>query len=395
MEKENQKTVVMIGAFPPSRLGLSEYVYNLATQAVNHPNIKVIVLADKIEGEPDQCQLESNIEIVRCWEYNKISTIPTLYKKLKKIKPDLVWWNLIFTSFANKKVPAFLSLFGPMMSRYFISNTIVTLHQIIEAMDSKDSFVKIGLLERIFFNIATRIILQANLVYVLMENYAEIIRKKYNAKNIRRMPHGFFPFKKEFAQLDKPKPRIMIFGKFGTYKKVERAVEIFEKLKPEFYNLELFVAGTDNPSCKGYMNSMKEKYHDNQGIIFPGYIAEEDLERVFSEAAIMMFPYTSSTGSSGVAHLCCSYGVPIVSTYIEDIEQLSKQEGFKLELAKDDETMLNLLREYLTNFEKRGKLVEYNKNVAREKSFSNIFRKYLEENGIEATQHKEKIKKAA
>ena len=152
VDKVNQKTVVMVGAFPPSRLGLSEYVYNLATQAVDHPHIKVIVLADIIEGEPERSQLASNIEIVRCWEYNKISTIPTLYRKLKKIKPDLVWWNLIFTSFANKKIPAFLSLFGPMMSRYFISNTIVTLHQIIEAMDSKDSFVKIGLLERIFFN---------------------------------------------------------------------------------------------------------------------------------------------------------------------------------------------------------------------------------------------------
>jgi glycosyltransferase involved in cell wall biosynthesis len=143
-----------------------------------------------------------------------------------------------------------------------------------------------------------------------MQKYVDVLNKKYHAKNVKLIPHGTFEILEEPDYNIPLEPfKIMTFGKFGTYKKVENMIKAVEILR-EFsaLNIEIVIAGTDNPNTPGYLESVKQTYNHVEGLTFTGYVAETDVPKLFKESAVVVFPYTSTTGSSGVLHQAGSYG---------------------------------------------------------------------------------------
>ena len=95
----------------------------------------------------------------------------------------------------------------------------------------------------------------------------------------------------------------MAFGKWGTYKTVDMLLTAYRKLLARGYDdVELVIAGTDSPNSKGYLAGIQQSCQDVPNVIFTGYVAEEDVEPLFTSSAVVVFPYTSTTGSSGVLH---------------------------------------------------------------------------------------------
>jgi glycosyltransferase involved in cell wall biosynthesis len=65
-----------------------------------------------------------------------------------------------------------------------------------------------------------------------------------------------------------------------------------------------------------------------EGIRFTGYVEEQDVPKIFSEAAVVIFPYTSTTGSSGVLHQAGDYGKACVLPNLGDFAELITEEGY-------------------------------------------------------------------
>jgi hypothetical protein len=100
----------------------------------------------------------------------------------------------------------------------------------------------------------------------------------------------------------------MAFGKFGTYKKVEiliDAVEIIRISSDEA--IEIVIAGTDSHNTSGYLQQVKEKYADVPGIYSPVTLRKIKSQLFLTKVRWWYFPYTFTTGSSGVLHQA-SYG---------------------------------------------------------------------------------------
>jgi glycosyltransferase involved in cell wall biosynthesis len=91
------------------------------------------------------------------------------------------------------------------------------------------------------------------------------------------------------------------------------------------------IAGCDHPITPGYMQSVAEKYGDNPQIEFAGYVAEEDLPQFFGSMSVLLMPYSSSTGSSGVAHQAAEYGLPIVCADIPDFREMAEDEDLAVD----------------------------------------------------------------
>ena len=70
---------------------------------------------------------------------------------------------------------------------------------------------------------------------------------------------------------------------------------------------------------------------DNPRIEFTGYVAEEDIPELFRTASVLVLPYSSATGASGVAHLACEFGVPIISAGIDDFREMARDEGLAID----------------------------------------------------------------
>ena len=196
-------------------------------------------------------------------------------------------------------------------------------------------------------------------------------------------PHGSFETAAEppsFALPEGPL-QIMTFGKFGTYKRVETLVEAFDLLQRQKQAdaLELVIAGTNSPNAPSYLESIAERYATVPNVRYTGYIAEEDVSRVFGAATAVVFPYTSTTGSSGVLHQAGDYGKAVVLPKIGDLAELIAEEGYTGEFFEpnDPQSLADALARIIDQPERRLEMGQQNYLAARGLPLEDVVDWYL------------------
>lgn len=82
-----------------------------------------------------------------------------------------------------------------------------------------------------------------------------------------------------------------------------------------------------------------------------GIFPEEDVPHLFQEAAVVVFPYNSTTGSSGVLHQAGSYGNVAVLPNLGDFAELIQEEGYVAQFFNPDdvEQLANAIEHYLAD----------------------------------------------
>ena len=258
-----------------------------------------------------------------------------LIKAVHDCKPDVVWSNLVYSTFGTPEYPvaAFAGLCAPAVTRAMGYFTHVTLHHIVEHVDFADAGVKRERLYRIGSALATRMLLNATSVSVLLSGYRRTLAKKYSVDNVLLGTHGIFgrcPTPPDFSRRGNPDQRLLAIGHWGTYKRLETLMEAFPTVLRRVPTARLVIAGSNHHTRPGYWESVREKYGPDPRIEFRGYVQEADLPELFSTASILVLPYDSATGSSGPAHQACEYGLPIVSADIADFRDMAADEDMAI-----------------------------------------------------------------
>ncbi len=382
--------LALVTAFPPSKVTLNEYGYHLAKQFSQNEEVEELILVTDRTAENKQIDFDHpncEITIKDSWSFNSYKNIFSIYKTLNETKPDAIIFNLQFMKFGDKKIPAALGLFLPLIFKLKGIPTIVLLHNILEQVDlGQAGFTENKLLQKLFNTIGTlltKVLLQADVVALTIGKYVDVIKEKYRVSNVIQIPHGSFetPPAPSFDLPAGPK-KIMTFGKFGTYKKVEILIEAVEKLRSKTdQELEIVIAGTDSPNTPGYLDAMKEKYQHVRNLTFTGYVAEEDVPKIFGESAMVVFPYTSTTGSSGVLHQAGSYGKAVVMPNLGDLALLVEEEGYMGEFFRPGnvESLVNSLERIIENDLYRRRIGEVNYEAACSLPMEKVAELYLDE----------------
>jgi glycosyltransferase involved in cell wall biosynthesis len=370
--------ICLVSAFPPSQQALNEYGYHVAHELRQMPGLSLTILADDLSSPQPELP---DFSVIRCWSFNSLQNPWRLLRAVRCVQPDAVWFNLGFASFGDKPLPAFLGIALPAISRASGFDTHVTLHQLIETVDLKDAGVSSPLLYKVGGFVATRVLLCANSVSVLLPAYRNILREKYKRGAVYVRRHGTLwgrPEYPDFSKRGNPVHRVLAFGKWGTYKRLELMVEAFEMVCKRMPNVELLIGGTDHPKAQGYLKSVEEKcLHDK--IKFIGYIPEKDIPELFQSASVAAMPYTSSAGSSGVAHLACAYGVPIVAADIADCRQLVDEEGLAINFYQPGNagSLAEALLALLEDRARQKEMALQNVAAALRMSMPEIIRQYV------------------
>lgn len=381
--------LAIVTAYPPSKVTLNEYAYHLVKHFRQKESItELILLTDKTEGEKDINFTEAGckITIKECWSFNSYANIVSVTKAINKTNPDAVLFNLQFMKFGDKKIAAALGLMLPLVCKLKSIPNIVLLHNILEEVDlGTAGFTSNKFMQKIYGFIGstlTRLILQADVVALTIEKYVDVLEKKYNAKNVKLIPHGTFEIPEEPNYMVPTNPmQIMTFGKFGTYKKVEGMIEAVEMVrKSTGLNLEVVIAGTDNPNVLGYLAKVEEDCKHIPQLRFTGYVEEHEVPTIFNESTVVVFPYTSTTGSSGVLHQAGSYGKAVVMPDLGDLAHLVKDEGYQGEFFDPTsvESMALAIEKIVTNEAYRIELGKANYKAATALPMSKIADIYLE-----------------
>ena len=329
--------LAIVTSYPPSKVTLNEYAYHLVKAFRQQQEITELVLLTDIvpKGQGDSFLAQGcKVTLKPCWTFNSYKNIYTVTQAIRETKPDAVLYNLQFMKFGDRKVPAALGLLLPGITKMMGIPTIVLLHNIMEAVDlDVAGFTQNRMMKAIYNHIGrllTMFILMADRVAVTMPKYVDLLEEAYGVDHVIHIPHGTFAIAKEPSYSLPTGPlQVMAFGKFGTYKKVEEMIEAVELIREETnQSIEIVIAGTDNPNVKGYLASIAEQYKHVSNLRFTGYVPEEDVERIFAESAVTVFPYTSTTGSSGVLHQAGSFGKAVIMPNIGDLAMLVADEGY-------------------------------------------------------------------
>ena len=387
--------ICLVTAFPPSGRQLNEYGFHLARQLQRNPLVRLTILGDVLgdyawatdqDGKPimaeDQREL-AGFDVVRCWESNRLSAPLRLAKCVRALKPDVVWFNLVYSTFATQAHPlaAFAGLCTPALMRAMGYYTHVTLHHILEHVDFAGAGVKQERLFRVGSDLATRVLLQANSVTVLLPGYRRTLTKKYAARNVLLGTHGTFaarPMPPDFSLRGNPHQRILAIGHWGTYKRLETLMEAFPAVVRRVPTARLVIAGANHHTKPGYWESIREKYGDPR-IEFRGYVAEEEVPDLFRTSSIVVLPYDSATGSSGPAHQACEYGVPIVSADIGDFRDMAADEDMAVCFYRtgDPVDLSAQLIGLLESVQDQRRAAEQNYAAAIRMTMPNVVRHYL------------------
>lgn len=382
--------IAVVTSFPPSKITLNEYAFHLVKSLSDHEKISEIVLLTDHTVEEKDLSFKNDdciITVKECWSFNSYWNLKSVTKAINETNPDQVLFNLQFMKFGDKKVAAALGLMLPLMCKLKKIPSVVLLHNIIEEVDlSSAGFTNNIILKKAYNligSLLTRLILQADVVAVTMQKYVTILQEKYNASNVRLIPHGTFETPQQEPSYDANTGalKVMTFGKFGTYKKVENMIEAVELVRERTHlDIEIIVAGTDNPNVPGYLEGVKKKYSSVEKVTFTGYVEEDEVPVIFRESDIVIFPYTSTTGSSGVLHQAGSYGKAVVMPDLGDLALLTKEEGYRGEFFEP--TSINSLADaievLLTNDAHRRAIARSNFEAATAYPMSKIAQLYVD-----------------
>lgn len=374
--------ICFVSGFPPSKVVLNEYGFHVARELQADPLISLTILADEYSGpEPELPEFA----IERCWKVNRLSNHARLLRAIHDSKPDVVWFNLVFSSFGNKENPlaAFSGLTLPAAVRMAGFYTHVTLHHLMDHIDLNDAGVRNKVLFRAAGHVATRMLLMANSVSVLLPAYRRTLTEKYRGEHIHYRAHGILSARPEypdFYRRGNPEHRILAFGKWGTYKRCEMLIEAFEEqVAPAFPAAKLVIAGTNNTNSPGYIEGLHARYGGHPGIEFKGYVEEQDIPELFSTSSFMVMPYTSATGASGVANLAAAYGVPIICSDVPDFREMGDSGGLAIKFypVGDKDALAENMLELLQNEQEQREMAEQNFSAALRMTMPQIIRQYV------------------
>ena len=388
--------ICLVGTFPPSGRQLNEYAYHIARELQCHSDIELTILADELasydfatddKGVPlpaDQARELPGFNVIRCWKFGSLGNPVRLLKVIRKINPDVVWFNLVFSSFATPENPcaAFAGLSAPALMRAAGYYTHITLHHIIEHVDFAAAGVRRERMFRLGSDLATRALLKAHSVSVLLPNYHRTLTSKYCAENVLLGTHGTFasiPIPPDFKKRGNPDRRILAIGHWGTYKRLESLMSAFPLVLKGNPNARLVIAGANHHTKAGYWESVRAAQPAHLPIEFRGYVPEADIPDLYQSTSIVVMPYDSATGSSGPAHQACEYGVPIVCADIPDFRGMAENESMAIRFYKagDPDDLARQLVTILQSPELERQMAEHNFAAGIEMTMTNVVGNYL------------------
>ena len=383
--------VGMVSIYPPpgskhAKLGgVASYTKNLVVSLLN--DCQVVVFADRML-HTDSEHYHEGAMVHRCWNRGVMYPFQ-VFKRLLGNKIDIVHVQheiYLYGGLGSTIVFPLLLCFIRLLRK----PVIVTLHGVIPLSNIDGRFLRENWIRgnpfvmRIGFILLVRMIMSLSTsIIVHEEEFKEVLRAQYNcpAHKVYVIHHGIEE-RNDLLEKDQAKQILGLSGKnvtffFGYitgYKNIELLIESAEFLKtPDWV---IVIAGgshprlSADPDYRRYLLDLHEKAlaTSKDGILFRGFISEDEIPLYFSAADLVVFPYEICMHASGPLSLAISYGKPFL---ISD----SFKEMFVLEDAifrGDPRELASKIDQFFGNANFRLRNLAYVKKLKKERLWSKV-----------------------
>lgn len=166
-------------------------------------------------------------------------------------------------------------------------------------------------------------------------------------------------------------PYIFYVGNAHPHKNVEGLINAFLELRKNYQYLQLVLSGQDNY----FWQKIKKNFSD-EGIIYTGFITEEELAAFYKNAQIFVMPsFEEGFGLPILEAFAC--GCPVVSSNAASLPEVGGNAAIYFDPHSIND-MVNKISKVLNNEKLRKDLVEKGKKRVKQFSWEKLARQTLE-----------------
>jgi glycosyltransferase involved in cell wall biosynthesis len=366
--------VCFVSSYPPNHARLSEYANNFIAELTKRPTIKELyVLADKSQSKNNGLTHNPKVKVLRVWKPDDIRSVLHIIRYIAKLRPDVVHFNVSFQSFGTSKLANVAGLSLIPMSRLLGFKVLTGIHTLAEGTDLKKFGIEPSLTNRAGILVATKLVLSAQTVVVLVHSYVKALKQRYRHQNVIYIPHGTQTSKTE--RINTEQKVILIFGHMGPHKGLPLLLEAYKEMLKDKLNVKLVVAGGNHPNFPSYLQQFTNQNIPNME--FLGYVPEKQLQQVFKTADVLVMPYLAVPGTSGVFHLASGYGTPIIASDLPEIREILSDGASAVLVPTQNSAALKYeITKLLFDKKKAREIVAKNLEFAKKRSWKTVAEAY-------------------
>jgi glycosyltransferase involved in cell wall biosynthesis len=352
--------LAIVTPYPPAITGIGQYGYHVSKVLVRTGAFeRVTLLTSRAAGAASFDPVEG-LEIERVWEPDRLDAGWRIVARLRQLKPDLVWYNLGVSAFGRSALANIISLHGPAVTRNLGFPSVITLHEMVETANLRALRAPGGPLARLGARWITFIATRADVVCVTLHRNAEFLARRWPRLPIVHIVNGGYDQPEWLAEPECSD--LLIFTTFAPFKGLELLLETFARLRSDYPDLRLTIAGAEHPRWPGYLNRVQREYSDLPSVHWLGSLPESGLREIFLQAAIVVLPYTATTGSSSVLSRAASWGRVVVVSDLPELRAAADEAGLQAEYFRsgDQQALIQALDRLLSDPKRRLAIARHN-----------------------------------
>ncbi|WP_298279440.1 hypothetical protein [Ferroplasma sp.] len=307
--------------------------------------------------EREDSFVPDKVKIKPTFNTKKPLSILNLYR-IKWKNYDRVVFNILPTAFGKSSLMNVLGLLAPyILTKFGIRKIRVVYHNSTFTNDvqklgynSRIDLFKKFILSRVemhmFMSVPT---------YMPLRIYVDKIFSKNNKALVKYIDMRYFEgvptiymndiSKNKYIERNENSMKtVLLHGYWGPQKNLEFALKNLSELRKEGIEFHLILSGGLNgnfPAYSGYFNKLVKKYSStiNENL---GYVAEKDILKLFLRSDLVVIPYNTSGGHSGVLETSITFHNTVLCIRHPEYEEQSL--GFDNIILTDQDHFYKLLR---------------------------------------------------
>jgi glycosyltransferase involved in cell wall biosynthesis len=352
--------LAIVSPYPPNITGIGQYGYHVS-RLLAHSGIfaRITVLTGATQGKT-ALEVPPPLQIRPAWQPESINTGWEIFRQLKALQPDVVWFNLGASVFGRSPIANLSGFFGPLCARRMDIPTVVTLHELVELADLQTLNAPGGPLAAHGARLLTRIGLQADVVCLTMRHYTDWLAIRQPNLPCVHIPIGAYYQPELLPASDEQE--LLFFTTLAPFKGLGVLLEAFCALQPHYPDLHLTIAGAEHARFPGYARRLRKQYDRLPGIRWLGQVPEEQVRGLFQRAQIVTLPYNASTGSSSILYQAATWGRPVVASDLPETRTIVAESGLDVTFFErgNPASLAEALRAQLDSPNLRRQQMEHN-----------------------------------
>jgi len=275
------------------------------------------------------------MQLIPTWQPDRpLSLVRALVSLFRAGKlSDIYLFNMHMTYCGRSRIANGIGLLLPVIVRFLTRRPVVTyMHNLLETQD----VISLGYYPSLWTKLIVKL-LEFNLVrntrlIVPLQSQAQAIARAFNRKvDVLPLPNieGAWSVASSNitdATRNLGEVRVLLFGNWGPAKDLPGALASLDALRAKGYRISVTVAGSYGSHHLEWKQRLAElrDFYSKRGFSFLSTVPEDEVFGLFMRNDVLLLPYNSTGGYSGVMNLGSLSGASIIAY---DLPQLREYEG--------------------------------------------------------------------